>query len=61
MLRVTANRISSDAGKVYTGKGKRKKDSITEAEFKQKYGISYNEWMATSDPITRWNLILNSK
>lgn len=61
MLRTTANKISSDAGKVYTGKGKRKKDSITEAEFKQKYGISYNEWMATSDPITRWNLILNSK
>lgn len=55
MLRVTANRISSDAGKVGKKKG------MTEAEFEQKYGISYKEWMATSDDITRWDLILNSK
>ena len=55
-LRVTANKISSDAGKV----GKKKK-GMTEAEFEEKYGISYKEWMATSDEITRWDLILNSK
>lgn len=61
MLRTTANRINSDAKKVWTGTGKKKKNSLTEEEFKQKYGISYKEWTASSDERRQWDLILNSK
>ena len=49
MLRVTANRISSDAS------------SMSEAEFKNKYGFTIQEWKKSSDERKRWDLIINSK
>lgn len=48
MLRVTANKISSDAG------------SMSEENFKKKYGFTIQEWKKSSDDQKRWDLILES-
>lgn len=37
------------------------KGKMTEAEFKQSYGIDYSDWIESSEETYRFNLILNSK
>lgn len=52
-LNITERKINSDASKV-------KKNKMTAAEFKNKYGIDYNEWTKTGERTYHYDLILKS-
>ena len=37
-----------------------KKNEMSKADFKKKYGIEYDKWIASTERNTRYNLILDS-
>lgn len=52
-LNITERKINNDASKV-------EKDKMSAAEFKNKYGIDYNEWIKTGERSAHYELILKS-
>ncbi len=56
-LQDTVSAIDKDAKKIKN----KKKDAMTKDDFEKKYGISYADWMETSQVNKRFDLILNSK
>lgn len=52
-LNITERKINNDASKV-------EKDKMTAAEFKNKYGIDYKDWMKTGERTAHYELILKS-
>ena len=52
-LNITERKINSDASKV-------EKDKMSVAEFKEKYGIDYNDWIKTGERSAHYELILKS-
>lgn len=63
ILSMTNTEIQADAKKVTTdttGKKKNKKQ-YTKEDFKKKWNIDYDEWMASNEEHYRYDLILNAK
>lgn len=52
-LNITERKINNDASKV-------EKDKMSAVEFKNKYGIDYNEWIKTGERSAHYELILKS-
>ena len=63
LLSMANNKINDDANKVTNtleGKAK-KKNQMSKADFKNKYGIDYDDWIKSNEEHYRYDLILNAK
>ena len=54
-------KIQTDAKKVVTEPNNKKKNQYTKEDFKNKWNIDYDEWMANNEEHYRYELILNAK